>query len=416
MPRSLGRVVVDLRHLEPTGGGRIITLGLLEAMADLAPETDFVLLTSTASPPSLRQRSNLTSHSTWPADDSPRLGERARRALRGGVRRLLPARSSVALRGRYWARASRQLAHQPLVADASLVFSPLGSTALAAAAAPFVAIVHDLQHVLFPEFFTDEQRQLRRHQLDELVERADRLVCVSEFVRATMLRSTAAQPERLAVIYHTTFQELPTPSPASGAAALDALGLGGTRFVLYPANFWPHKNHARLLEAMAAFNAEAPRLHLVCTGAPDAAMAQLQRTAADLGGSAWAHFPGYVDRDALAALYASCWALVYPSLSEGFGLPLLEAMRFGRPILCSQTTSCAEVAGDAALLFDPTDPEAIHAALERLDREPDLAEALAERGQRRRARFGTPTDVARHYLDLFERTLAGSGVPSPTLP
>src|SRR5262249_14869775 len=164
---------------------------------------------------------------------------------------------------------SRQLAHHPLVADADLVFSPLGSTALAAAAAPFVAIVHDLQHELFPEFFTEEQRQLRHHQLDELVERADRLGCGSEVVRSTVLRTTPARPERLAVIYHTTFQELPTPAPASGDAALDALGLGGRRFVLYPANFWPHKNHARLLEAMAAFNAAGPRLHLVCTGAPD---------------------------------------------------------------------------------------------------------------------------------------------------
>jgi glycosyltransferase involved in cell wall biosynthesis len=228
-------------------------------------------------------------------------------------------------------------------------------------------------------------------------------------VRQSLLRSTAARPEQLAVIYHTTFQELPTPSPASCAATLDALGLRGARFVLYPANFWPHKNHARLLEAMAAFNTAAPRLQLVCTGAPDGAMARLLQTAAELGGSDWAHFPGYLDRRALAALYAGCWALVYPSLSEGFGLPLLEAMRFRRPILCSETTSCAEVAGDAALVFDPTRPDAIRAALERLDREPGLAETLADRGRQRRACFGTPADVARRYLDLFDRTLAGTG-------
>jgi glycosyltransferase involved in cell wall biosynthesis len=407
VPRSLGRVAVDLRHLEATGGGRIITLGLLEAMADLAPATQFVLLTAdTTHTPTVRERSNLVSRSVWPGEDSPRLGERARRALRGSVRRLLPARSSVALRGRYWAQASRRLAHQPMVADADLVFSPLGSTALAGATAPFVAIVHDLQHQLYPEFFTDEQRQLRRQQLDRLVERADRLVCVSEFVRQSILRSTAARPTQLAVIYHTLFQELPTPTPASSAASLDALALTGARFVLYPANFWPHKNHARLLEAMAAFNAAHPALHLVCTGAPDAAMTGLQQTAARLGGSDWCHFLGYVDRDTLATLYASCWALVYPSLSEGFGLPLLEAMRFGRPILCSDTTSCAEVAGDAALRFDPTRPDAIRAALEQLDRDPALVRTLANHGARRRTRFGTPADVARRYLEVFDQTLA----------
>ncbi len=157
---------------------------------------------------------------------------------------------------------------------------------------------------------------------------------------------------------------------------------------------------------MAAFNATGRPLHLVCTGAPDAAMASLRRSAANLGGSDWAHFLGYLDPDALATLYASCWALVYPSLSEGFGLPLLEAMRFGRPILCSETTSCAEVAGDAALLFDPTRPDAIRAALEQLERDPALARTLAERGQQRRKRFGTPADVARRYLDLFDQTLA----------
>jgi glycosyltransferase involved in cell wall biosynthesis len=412
MPRSLGRIVVDLRHLEATGGGRIIALGLLDAMADLAPATEFVLLTAaTTHPLEFRERSNLIIRCAWPADDNPRLGERARRVLRESVRRLLPARSSVALRGRYWAQASRRLAHQPMVANADLVFSPLGSTTLAGATAPFVAIVHDLQRELYPEFFTDEQRHLRRQQLGQLVERADRLVCVSEFVRQSMLRSTAARPEQLEVVYHTTFQDLPTPSPASSAATLDALALTDARFVLYPANFWPHKNHARLLEAMAAFNAARPRLHLVCTGAPDAAMTRLKQSAANLGGSDWAHFPGHLAPEVLAALYVSCWALVYPSLSEGFGLPILEAMRFGRPILCSETTSCAEVAGDAALRFDPTRPDAIRAALEQLDRDPALARTLAERGQQRRKRFGTPADVARHYLDLFDRTVAERDSP-----
>jgi hypothetical protein len=117
------------------------------------------------------------------------------------------------------------------------------------------------------------------------------------------------------------------------------------------------------------------------------------------------------DRD-LSALYEGARLVVFPSLYGGFGMPILEAMHFGRPVACSDVTSLPEVAGDAALFFDPRRPESIVDALLRLLDEPGLAEALARRGQARLSALDT-ADMARRYLEVFE---AAAGPAQPRVP
>jgi glycosyltransferase involved in cell wall biosynthesis len=175
-------------------------------------------------------------------------------------------------------------------------------------------------------------------------------------------------------------------------------------YVLYPANFWPHKNHRTLFEALRRHRARRPgsRLRLVCTGAPGPAMRALQAAAEP----EQVIFAGYVAPAQLEALFRSCLGVVVPSLYEGFGMPVLEGMAHEKPVLCSNVTSLPEVAGDAAVYFDPLDAEQIASALGRLEDEPVAMAELAARGRARAACFGTARDLAARYLDVFDAVLA----------
>jgi hypothetical protein len=117
--------------------------------------------------------------------------------------------------------------------------------------------------------------------------------------------------------------------------------------------------------------------------------------------------PGFVHEEELAVLMQSCRALVFPSLFEGFGMPVLEAMSFDKPVLCSSVTSLPEVAGDAALFFDPRRPADIVHAVERIESEPLLREELIRRGRHRLLAFTTPAQMAGAYLDLFQQVVGG---------
>ena len=163
-------------------------------------------------------------------------------------------------------------------------------------------------------------------------------------------------------------------------------GLGEAPYALYPANGWPHKNHQLLLVGFAQLVAERPELplHLVLAGNLLELGPGLQEavTRMDLAGRV--HLVGFVSDEELAELLCGAFCLLFPSLYEGFGIPLLEAMQSGTPVVCSHAASLREVAGDAAHYIDPRRPGDIGAALGELYDQPELRRALIERGGPRR--------------------------------
>src|SRR5262249_36117751 len=163
-----------------------------------------------------------------------------------------------------------------------------------------------------------------------------------------------------------------------------------------------------LLTAFGMYRAQHPDsdLRLVCTGAPGARMDAVQDAAARMGLADWTAFTGFLSDEDFAALLQGCRALMFPSLYEGFGMPPLEAMAFGKPVLCSDVTSLPEVAGDAALYFDPRKPHAIAAAIARIETEPELVASLVARGRERVAAFADTGTMAAQYLDVFRAALA----------
>jgi len=166
------------------------------------------------------------------------------------------------------------------------------------------------------------------------------------------------------------------------------MGLQRGGFFLYPAQSWPHKNHVRLIAALAMIAKELPAdLRLVLTGSPFAADHPAHGLIAEHRLEKRVLHLGYRSPMELRALYDGAKALVYPSLFEGFGLPVAEAMIARCPVACSNTSSLPEIAGDAAITFDPVNVPEMAAAMLRIAIDADLRTALMAASERRRSLF-----------------------------
>ena len=180
-----------------------------------------------------------------------------------------------------------------------------------------------------------------------------------------------------------------------------------------PGSFWlcvgtiePRKNHERLFAAYAAWRRETGgTMPLVLAGGKGWLMDDLARTAAELGVAEHLVFTGYVSDAELAWLYASCHAFLYPSLFEGFGLPVLEAMSLGAAVVCSDATSLPEVAGDAAVLVDPLDVAGLARAMAAMTDDAARAGTLREKSLARAGLFSWDT-TASIVLDAYARVVS----------
>jgi glycosyltransferase involved in cell wall biosynthesis len=273
-------------------------------------------------------------------------------ASRGPSR--IPAMAVSAVRSR---EVRSGLEHLDVVHYALTV--PLPRTTL-----PTVVTLHDVQHRDLPDFFGPGRRSFRRIAYDRAARNAAAVIVTSEFVKRRALELLELDPDRVHVVPHGIDHSLFRPGDDEREP-----------FVLYPARPWPHKNHGRLLEAFTELRRTRPRLRLVLTGGGLERLDPLPDGVTRLGS---------VSSERVASLYRRAACLVFPSLYEGFGLPPLEAMACGCPVAAANAGAIPEVCGDAAVLFDPTDPEAIAAGILEADAR---AQELRERGLARAAEF-----------------------------
>jgi hypothetical protein len=268
-----------------------------------------------------------------------------------------------------------------------------------------VSVLYDLQHLVYPQFFTPREIAARNMHLDWVRRLVDRVVCISEFARQSYLNRLDIAPERVQSVPIAIHDRLRPLKADVAEAALARLGL--TRpYVLYPANDWPHKNHRLLLAAFGMLTARRPDLgiDLVFTGSFERTGTALKAAARRMGLGPRVHWLGYVDEGDLAAVYQGCRMVVFPSLYEGFGMPVLEGMSFGKPVACSRTTSLPEVGGDGVRYFDPRRPEDIATAMQEVLEDPGLAADLSRRGQERARSFDGDAAALR-YAAIFEELL-----------
>jgi glycosyltransferase involved in cell wall biosynthesis len=231
--------------------------------------------------------------------------------------------------------------------------------------------------------------------------RARRVIVAAQQTRDDLMEIAGVDPARIDVVPYGIAP--PTVAPTPEAELRQRLGLGDRPLVLSPSARQPHKNLARLIEAHAQL--DAPRPLLVMPGYATAQDDALRQRTRELGLDDDVRWLGWIDQADLEGLYVCSELLVFPSLYEGFGLPVLEAMLRGLPVACSDRGSLAEIAGDAALIFDPERTEAIAAAVQQLHDDHDLRARLTAAGREQAARF-TWQACAAGYLASFERSLA----------
>lgn len=279
----------------------------------------------------------------------------------------------------------------------------MGTTTPVVSPVPSVVSVLDLIYHHYPETFPTAARLGLEALVPLGARRADRVIAISEAGKRDLVQTLRLAPEKVDVV-HLGYGIASLATPAAEADLRGAFGLRG-RVVMTVSPALRHKNLGRLIGAFAQLADEDPDLSLVIVGHGGLEGDALRRQAAGAGVGERVVFTGWVSEEELEGLYRLADVFAYPSLMEGFGIPLLEAMRRELPVACSDTTSLPEVAGDAAEFFDPLDEAAIAAALRRLLSDEARRAELVERG-RERAREFTWEKTARGLLASYERVLS----------
>ncbi len=287
--------------------------------------------------------------------------------------------------------------------DFDMVHSMPGYTHPDLQAFPNILTILDLQHLAHPEFFTRSEWETREQLYRASAQRAAHITCISEYTRQEVHHHYGIPLERMTTIWIIPSRNIWTPPEETERLRLmTAMGVTG-RFLFFPAHSWPHKNHARLIEAFALI---LPHIEedfvLVLTGRPFPADHPARVAIARHKLEKRVLHLGYRSPLEIRALYHSCFMLVFPSLFEGFGMPVAEAMAAGKPIACSNVTSLPEIAGDAALTFDPTNIHDIGGRLLEIINAPARREQLMDAARRRRPLFSA-RKIAVETLSLYQR-------------
>jgi glycosyltransferase involved in cell wall biosynthesis len=255
---------------------------------------------------------------------------------------------------------------------------------------PAVVVVHDITFKVHPEWFVMDRRFRAGDLFWREVAKAERIVTVSEHSKRDIVRVLGVAPERVTVIGEAADAFF---VPVRDAELLDGVrekfGLGPD-FLFTAGSIHTRRNLERLIEAVSAASQvlDAPlQLLILGTPAPFSPPVDIPGTVRRCGMEGRVKQVPYVSEEELLHLYNACGLFVYPSLYEGFGLPVIEAMACGAPVACSNTTSIPEVAGDAAEYFDPESVEEMAAAIQRIMGDMSLQEKLSRAGMERAATF-----------------------------
>ncbi len=264
-----------------------------------------------------------------------------------------------------------------------------------------IVTIHDLTLSFFPGKKMNSWKHRKAYQLvlKRSVKHAGKIIAVSEHTKKDLIEITGADPSKIKVIYEGVDEQF-KPRPDKSAIKNLIRKYGITReYILYTGVWRSHKNVVNLIKAFALLKtADEFSPQLVITGEEDPHYPEVRRSVRELGLEHDVIFPGLVPEDELVALYQAAYLYAFPSLYEGFGLPPLEAMRCGTPVVASSNSCIPEICGEEnALFFDPLDPEDIANAIRKVLLNEELRQELRARGLRHSRKFS--------WLKMAEETL-----------
>lgn len=273
-----------------------------------------------------------------------------------------------------------------------------------------VFTIHDLIFRFFPEYHLPLNRWYLSLMLPRFMRRADAIIAVSENTKRDATRLLDISPDKIAVIHEGVNQSYRPITDPRQLGAVRAKYLLPQHFILYLGTIEPRKNLPTLVEAYRLLlDRDRMTPTLVIAGRKGWLYRPVFDRVRDLGLDTQVLFTDYIESSDLPALMSAAELFVFPSLYEGFGLPPLEAMACGTPVICSNTSSMPEVVGDGGLLFNPRDVSACADAMERVLKDDNLRAGLRARGLSQAARF-TWERTARETLKVYERVRREAGV------
>jgi glycosyltransferase involved in cell wall biosynthesis len=271
-----------------------------------------------------------------------------------------------------------------------------------------VVTIHDCIHLMFPQYLRNRAAYLyARASMWSAAHQAHRILTVSEASKRDIIHFFSVPPEKVVVVYNAIEERFSeTPSEDAIERVRERYQLNHP-FVLYVGNIKPHKNLVRLIEAFAELRRRGfDELKLLIIGDEISKLPALRRAVHSHKLHKHVRFLGYLEDETLASLYRLASVFVFPSLYEGFGLPPLEAMASGTPVVTSNVSSMPEVSGDAAVLVDPYNVDSIVDGIARVLKDPELSAALRRKGIARAREFSWDRSVQRTrqlYQEVCER-------------
>jgi len=397
-------IAVDLTPIRSggeNGGAKVFILELLKQFHTFAPHHHFLLLTATWNNKelSILDFSNMErlcilgkGAMSWPSVPSGRFSHRLMQRVK-----------------EKWGKLNRHNSLRKGDSSASsvdLLFCPFTAPTYAEKGMRVISVVYDLQHRDYPQFFTRNEIACRDAFLEDVGVHADRIICISDYVRKSAIKHLKVNPDKTHTVHICIQSRLSCSlNEQDVLKSLKSMGIGQHPYMFYPANFWPHKNHKMLFSAFEIFLSRNPEISmdLVLTGALDG-QKDLMKDVSDMGLSERIHFLGFISSEQLAIVWQGCDFLVFPSLYEGFGIPVVEAMNYGKPVICSNTTSLPEVAGNAAIYFNPRIPDEIEKCMEKVVFDKKIRNEIVARGKSRSNEFSA-VKMAQEYLKHFHAVM-----------
>lgn len=273
---------------------------------------------------------------------------------------------------------------------------------------PKVSTIHDVAYIDVPGFRDETYRKTLMNRSDLIVRSSSQIVTISEFSKQRIMRGYNIPSSKIDVVYNylpKTYGQ----RPEQGESVLCKFNLTRKKYLIYTSAYWKNKNHTNLLKAYISYKRDkASDIKLVFVGKlstnPDIS-GELMKMVEQNGLTNDVVFTDYIPDNELYVLLSNALAFIHPSLYEGFGIPLLEAMNAGLPIACSNTSCFSEIVGDAAIQFNPYSVDEISRAINDIVTNERLREKLAALGVSRVKSFSNSEQAADRYIEIFEKAM-----------
>jgi len=389
-------IIVDASCIHQNGGMKTLTENLINGMACKRPHWRFIVLTDSHSedPPKFNNMNNIKILSV------------DRKTTSVQVRDIL----NFATFGLFRDQITQLLFYNKICFNhncCNLFFDPYAEMQVNDFSIPKVSLIHDLLCVDLPEVVDDRRRKWIKNNSDLIARSSQKIITVSNFSKKRIMEEYKLPDDLVQTIHIKLASRIKNNSLQNEATILKKYDLTKRNYLIYTSSWWVHKNHKRLLEAFAKFLSASPsNVKLIVVGQFDNdIILPIKNMSIYPIIKDNVIFTGFVPDEELNILLSNAMAMVFPSLYEGFGMPIIEAMNAGVPVICSNAGSLPEVAGKAALFFDPYNINEIASAISTIVSNEDLRKNLIRLGYKQADQFNDRDAMLNEYIKVFEEVM-----------